>query len=388
MKKLLFVMHSMGYGGAEKSLVNLLNELPENTYEVDLLLFQRKGDLLNQLPSEVNVLDAPEAMQRLYGPIGKAGRYIWTKSAGTLCAKVVRRTRKEQRAYRWRNFYRQQIGKLQTHYDVAIAYSGVENLYFIGDCVDADRKLVWIHSDYVRGGYPAKDDYPYFRKMDGIVSISEECVDVLKKEFPEFSDRMHCIENITSSTAVRKQAEAYIPEELAEGMCNILSVGRLSPEKGFHRAVDAAAILKKAGLSFHWYILGEGKQRNALMNQIEKNGVSDCFALLGTRSNPYPYINACTLLVQTSDYEGKSVVLDEAKILAKPIVVTDYQTVRDQVIPEKEGIIADMTAESVAEAIERILSEQKLRENIVEHLMSNDYGNRHEIHKYRKVIDG
>ena len=141
-------------------------------------------------------------------------------------------------------------------------------------------------------------------------------------------------------------------------------------------------------MRFHWYILGEGKQRSALMNQIEKNGVSDCFTLLGTRSNPYPYIKACTILVQTSDYEGKSVVLDEAKILAKPIVVTNYPTVRDQIIPESEGIIAEMTAESVAAAIQRILFEHDLRKNIESYLSSNDYGNRHEIYKYRKVIDG
>lgn len=388
MKKVLFVIYSMRYGGAEKSLVNLLNELPENTYEVDLLLFQKKGDFLMQLPSWVRVLDTPDAMKHLHAPISKAGRYTWVKIAGTLCAKVARRTRKERRAYRWRHFYKRRIGKIQGHYDVAIAYSGMENLYLIGDCVDADRKLVWIHSDYVRGGYSRRDDYPYFQKMDEIVSISEQCVDVLRKEFPEFSDRIHCIENITSSTTVRKQADACMPVELSDRMCNILSVGRLSPEKAFHRAVDAAVILKKSGLRFHWYILGDGKLRSELMSQIEYCGVSDCFTLLGTRSNPYPYIKACTVLVQTSDYEGKSVVLDEAKILAKPIVVTDYPTVHDQIIADREGIIADMTAEGVAGAIQRMLSEHDLRQSIVRYLSGNEYGNLDEIHKYRKVIDG
>ena len=387
MKKLLFVIYSMGYGGAEKSLLNLMNELPENTYEVDLLLFQKRGDFLKQLPAWVRVLDAPEAMQRLHAPIRKAGKYICVKIIGTICAQITRRTRKERRAYRWGHFYKRLIGNIPGHYDVAIAYSGMENLYLIGDCVDADRKIVWIHSDYVRGGYSRKDDYPYLQKMDGIVSISEECVDVLRKEFPEFSARMYCIENITSSAMVRKQADAYIPVEMADDMCNILSIGRLSPEKAFHRAVDAAAILKKSGMRFRWYIIGEGNQRTALINQIEKNGVSDHVILLGTRNNPYPYIKACTILVQTSDYEGKSVVLDEAKILAKPIIVTDYQTVRDQILPEKEGIIVDMTAESIAEAIQRMLTDHTLRLNVVQYLESNEYGNSDEIQKYRKVID-
>ena len=388
MKKLLFVIYSMGYGGAEKSLLNLLNELPENTYEVDLLMFRNRGDFLMQLPGWVRVLDTPEAMGRLYSPLNKAGRYVWNKLIGTVCAKVARRTRKEQRAYRWRYFCKKQIGQIQGHYDVAIAYSGMENLYLIGDCVDADRKLVWIHSDYRRGGYSRKDDFSYFQKMDEIVSISDQCVAVLQEEFPEFVDRMHCIENITSSTVVRKQADAYIPEELAKGMWNILSVGRLSPEKGFHRAVEAAAILKKANLRFHWYVLGEGKLRKKLTNQIIKWNVGDCFTLLGTRNNPYPYIKACDLVVQTSDYEGKSVVLDESKILAKPIVVTDYVTVRDQILAEREGIIADMTAEGIAEAVQRMITDDELRQNIVEWLSEHEYGNQKEIYKYRKVIDG
>ena len=388
MKKLLFVIYSMGYGGAEKSLLNLLNELPEDTYEVDLLMFQNRGDFLMQLPIWVRVLETPKAMRCLHAPLKQAGRYAWIKLIGTVCAKTARRTRKEQRAYRWRNFYRKQIGQIPGHYDVAIAYSGMENLYLISDCVDADRKIVWIHSDYQRGGYSRKDDFSYFEKMDEIVSVSDQCVEVLKEEFPKFIDRMHCIENITSSTTVRKQADAYLPEELKEGMWNILSIGRLSPEKGFRRAVDAAAILKKAGMRFHWYILGEGKLREELTNQIVRRDVSDCFTLLGTRNNPYPYIKACDLVVQTSDYEGKSVVLDEAKILAKPIIVTDYATVRDQIQVDREGIIADMTAQSVAEAVQRMINDDELRQNIVKWLSEHEYGNQEEIHKYRRVIDG
>lgn len=387
MKKLLFVIYSMGYGGAEKSLANLMNELPENVYEVDLLLFQKKGDFLMQLPSWVRVLDTPEDMERLYAPLKKLGFRSFHKVLGTVCSRIARKSKKEQTAFRWKHFYSKKINKLDKHYDVAIAYSGSENLYFIRDKVDADKKLVWIHNDYRTAGYSKKDDLPYFEDMDGIISVSKECVDVLKEEFPQYQHRMHYIENITSSAVVRKQAELFVPEEYTEDKVNLLSIGRLHPQKGFDLAIEAAAILKKNGINFCWYILGDGPLREKLAQQIQKFRVEDHFVLLGTRNNPYPYIKHCAFVVQPSRYEGKSVVLDETKILQKPIVATNYPTVWDQILEDKEGIIADMTPEGIAEGIQRMLSDHNLRQSIVQYLSSNEYGNSDEIHKYRKVID-
>lgn len=387
MKKLLFVIFSLGLGGAERSLINLLNELPENKYKVDVLLFQKRGAFLDYVPEWINVLETPVPMEGIYAPVSKVSRYTMTKIVGTLCSRIVRKTPKEQRAYRWRHFYQKKIGMLPEHYDVAIAYGGAENLYCIHDCVNADKKIVWIHNDYKTGRYSKKDDYAYLENMDGIVSISDRCVDVLKAEFPEFENKMHCIENITSSTVVRKQAEAFMPAEFRTDRTNILSVGRLSPQKGFELAIEAAAILKKNGLQFFWYIMGEGPLRKELTMLIHKHNVEDCFCLLGTRSNPYPYIKECTLFAQTSRYEGKSVVVDEAKILAKPIVVTNYPTVEDQIKQEKEGLIADMTGEDIARTIMRMLEDNLLRERIIEYLRENEYGNCKEVEKYIEIIE-
>lgn len=385
MKKLLFVIFSLGLGGAERSLINLLNELPENQYAVDVLLFQRKGAFLDYVPKWINVLETPTPLDRLYAPVSKVGRYTFTKVIGTFCSKVFKKKRKEQLAYRWRYFYRGKIGMLSGHYDVAIAYGGTENLYYVHDCVNANKKIVWIHNDYRTGGYSKQDDYAYLERMDAIVSISKQCVDVLKKEFPEFINKIYCIENITSSTMVLKQAETVWPQEFRSDMINILSIGRLSPQKGFDLAVEAAAILKNSGVKFNWYIMGDGPLRKEITMLIHKKNVEDCFFLLGTRSNPYPYIKECDLFVQTSRYEGKSVVLDEAKILTKPIVVTNYPTVRDQIKHGREGLIADMHAEDIAQKIISMLTDIHLRESIKEYLNSNEYGNCDELEKYVQV---
>lgn len=387
MRKVLFVIYSMKYGGAEKSLVNLLQELPEDKYEVDVLLFQKKGDFLLNMPKWVNVLDTPDDIENLYAPLRKTGLKGCTKVIGTVCSRIARKTKKSQAAFRWRNFYGPRIKPIRKHYNVAIAYAGSENLYFIRDKVSADKKMVWIHNDYRTAGYSKVDDLPYFVDMDAIVSVSNECVAVLKEEFPQFADKCHYLENITSSYVTRKQAELYIPQEYTDEGHNILSIGRLHPQKGFDMAIEAASILKKNGVNFCWYIIGEGPLRENLEKLIAEYGVENEVLLLGTRNNPYPYIKNCEFLVQSSRYEGKSVVLDEAKILCTPIVATAYPTVCDQVIEGKEGIITPMTAQGIAEGIQTMLNDKALQMNIREYLQQHEYGNQNEVEKYMVLMD-
>ena len=164
----------------------------------------------------------------------------------------------------------------------------------------------------------------------------------------------------------------------------LLSIGRLTKLKGFNLAIEAAKLLKEKGIKFKWFILGDGELQSELEKQIEKLNVSDCVELLGVRNNPYPYIKNATIIVQTSMYEGKSMVLDEAKILNKPIVVTRYDTVSDQ-ISDDEGLIVDMNGDAIATGIEQMIQR---REHYIQFLSKNEYGNQKLINEYYKVFNG
>ena len=387
MKKILFVLYSMKYGGAERSLANLLQTLPEGKYQADLLLFQRKGDFLKQLPQWVNVLETPEDIERLYAPIRKTKLKAWPKLLGTALSRLARKSAKSRAAWRWKHVYSKMIKSLPAEYDVAVAYAGSENLYFIRDKVRARRKLVWIHNDYRTAAYSKADDTAYFDDMDAIVSVSEECTQVLRQEFPQHTEKIYCLENITSASAVRKQADLFYPEEYDKKQYNILSVGRLHPQKGFDMAIEAAAILKKRGCSFHWYLIGEGPLSAELEHKREELGVTDCFSFLGTRLNPYTYMKNSAMVVQSSLYEGKSVVLDEAKMLCAPIVATAYPTVRDQVKDGDEGLITSLSPEGIAEGIQRLMEDGALYNHIKEYLAAHEYGNEAECEKYMALLD-
>lgn len=386
MKKVLIVMSSLYNGGAERSLVNFLNELPEDKYQIDLLLFKRQGMFMKQLPEYVNILHTPKAVEKLYGTISKSGVYIFPKMIGTLIATLLTKNSREKRAFRWKYFYGQSIEKMQEHYDVAIAYISGEILYYVDEKVNADKKIVWIHNDYKTAQHPKKYDYPHLKNMDGIVSISDSCVEILKEEFPEFADKVWNLANITSSVVLKKRASEFYPKEYEKEQLNILSIGRLNEQKGFDMAIEAAKILQESNIDFKWFIIGNGELKEELEKQINALNLADYFILLGTRENPYPYIKNCSIFVQPSRYEGKSVVLDEAKILAVPIVATEYPTVGDQLQDKEEGMIVPLTAEGIAEGLKTMMRDKELRSRYSEYLAGREYGNQKEIEKYVQLM--
>ena len=388
MQKILFVMPTLRDGGAERSLVNLLTELPEDKYEIDLLLLKKQGIFLSQVPSYVNVLEQPPALKKLYGPVKKAGIYMPVKVFGNLLARIVKQGMGSQKAFMWEYFYKPVIDGLDKEYDVAVGYLGGESTYYIVDKVKAKRKIHWVHNDYRTSGMPKKYDLKLFPKVDAVVTISEECLAILKEEFPQFQDKFYCIENITSSAIIKSRANEFIPEEY-KGLENILlSVGRLSEQKGFDMAVSAASVLKKNGINFKWFIIGSGPLKDKLNDQIKKENAEDCVELLGSKSNPYPYIKNCDIFVQPSRYEGKSVVIDEAKILAKPIVATAYPTVKDQIQNDNEGIIIELNVAGIVNGISALCYDTVKKQQIVAYLEKQDYGNQNEVKKYINLIEG
>lgn len=386
LKRVLIVITSLYNGGAERSLVNFLNELDPNKYTIDLLLFKNKGMFLSQIPDFVNIIETPLDIQSFYGDSFKFSKNTAVKMIGTAACRVVSKWNNYRKGYRWVNFYKSNISDLEGCYDVAFAYTAGEMMYYIRDKVHADKKIVIVHGDYRSSHYSRKYDYEYFADMDKICSVSESCVDILKDEFPEFSEKIRLLPNINSSQLIRKRSEMFYPDEFENCQTRLLSIGRLSNEKGFDMAVEAASILKEKGYLFKWFLIGTGGLEDELKQKVTQCKVEDCFEFLGPRENPYPYVINSDIFVQTSRYEGKSVVLDEAKILAKPIVATAYPTVRDQ-INEHEGLVVEMSPEGIAEGISELIDNPIKSEGYYEYLKSHEYGNQNDIELYYDVID-
>lgn len=388
-KKLLFIMPQLGIGGAEKSLISLLEQIDYSAYDVDLLLFRKEGAFLADVPCQVNIIDTGSEYVCFDG---SASRYI--KS----CLKRLRISRILNRIFYskavksgdldgiWKSLKRIMTAP-QKHYDAAIAYLETTSTYYCADCVSAGKKIAYVHCDYRKHNFNPEFDRDFYSRFDSIVTISDECLASLAETFPESREKLTVIENITSEKTVRLLSEKAVDDFESDGAKKILTVGRLAPPKGHVMAVDAANILNRKGCNFKWYALGSGELEQQIRQQITKLGLEEKFILLGERANPYPYIANCDVYAQTSYSEGKSIAVDEAKIFAKPIVCTKFPTVYDQLTDGSTALLAEINAESIAEKIEALLNSEELCKTLSENLKKEKAGNEEEIDKFYALLE-
>ena len=133
-------------------------------------------------------------------------------------------------------------------------------------------------------------------------------------------------------------------------------------------------------------ILGKGEDYDKLQKKIQEYKLQENFILLGERKNPYPYIKNCDIFIQTSRFEGKSIVLDEAKILNKPIIATNYETVEDSIKHNETGIIVELNTHKIAQEIINLLADDDKIKRIEQNLQKKYNGNENELGKYLKIM--
>ena len=397
-KKLLFVGVSLGGGGAEKALVNLLNLIDRSRYDISLQLFGNDGINLEYLPDDVKLLPELRSKQWLMTDVKtftkralKAGRLglLAKKMGATLkprlkgCASARYKTLCTWKAIR------KDFPKDEEHYDIAIAYLQGTPIYYILDCVKADRKIGWMHIDYSKiDDVPRQELLEYYEKLDAFVSMSQKCVEELQDAFPSIREKICLLHNLNAVNLIESLSEKAGAEDMQRDVPAILSIGRLCHQKGYEYAIDAAALLAKEGIPFRWYVLGVGELEQPLKEQVARHGLQDRFIFLGLRSNPYPYIKNAAIIAQTSRYEGKSVALDEAKILKKPILVTNYNSVGDQIQHGKTGYIVQIDADDIARGLKELLSSPELCQQLVDGLDDARQEQLYWLEKHYEVFEG
>lgn len=393
MKNILVVIHSLGCGGAEKSLVSLLKFLPKDKWNIDLLIGDQHGIFIKEIPEYVNIINDNYAFENFSAPVSRRRKKFLSLN-NLICQfkwqfLSPRKLRPDVNSgeLRWKMWGRY-LPKLKGEYDLAVSYMNGYPNYYVIDKVNAKKKILWVHNEFEKMGYDYNFEKPFYEKADKIVTISQSCVDSILRVYPEFKDKTLVLENISSQTAINAMADEKIQDDYFtyDGL-KLLSVGRLNNQKGFDIAIKAAKILKDKGLSFLWCILGEGELRADLTKLIEENGLNDNIKLVGIKENPYPYIKDCDIFVQSSRFEGKSIVLDEAKILCKPIVVTNYVTVGNSVENSVNGLVVDIDENAIAEGILKLAQNSALRERFVNYLSENPAGNEDEILKYIALFE-
>ncbi|TXC92366.1 glycosyltransferase [Metabacillus litoralis] len=393
-KNILITVFDMEIGGIERSLINMLESFDYHKYNVDLFICEQKGDLLNQIPKKVNILPEISKYTVFRRPVKEC---IKEGHMTTSFVRLISRYLAERKARKWnleegsgyiqmqlvQKFSSYILPKFKKKYDVAISYAWPHNI--VERNVDADKKIGWIHTDYSKLDIDNNLDLSIWSKFDHIVSISEECTNSFLNKYPSLESKIILLENITAPSFIQKMAQDHI--SFPDQNFNVLSVGRLSYVKGFDMAIEALKILHNKGFTYiKWYVIGYGGYEKELTDLIVKYNLKSSFILLGKKTNPYPFINACDLYVQSSRYEGKAVTVTEAKILGKPIIITNYPTANGQLIDGVEGIICELSAEGLSESIEMLINNDTIKSNLIKNLQENDYSNIEELNKLYELI--
>lgn len=392
-KKLLFILPSLESGGAEKGLITLLSLLDYSRYEAELFLFRREGFFLNTVPDEVAVTDAGEDYRVFDGSLFKATRRFLFEGKLSLALTRWRYAfalrRKEglkKRKLLWDLLQRVLPAQEQT-YDVAVGYLEGNTTYYCAYCVNAHKKMAVLHSDYEKLAPNPAFDLRAYERMDTVITVSDACKEVLLKAIPALASKTTVIENIVRKDAIERMAKEPYTFDADADETVVLTIARLSAEKGVDLALETCEALLREGIRVKWFMIGDGPDKAVLPARIRERGLENAFVLLGRTHNPYKYLAHCDVYVQPSRYEGKSIALEEAKLLAKPIVATAFSTVRDQLEDGVTGLITDADPVALAACVRRLITDAQLRHRLTEHLAAVSSGNENEVEKFFALLD-
>lgn len=365
-KKLLIVSHALELGGAERSLIGLLDALNPEIWDIDLFLLRHEGELMASIPESVNLLPQIPAYTVLARPMKdtlKEGHLLLTAArvVGKLSANRYDKAHSYTDSgvaieYSHKYTYRL-MPAIQPNMEYDLAVSFLTPHYICAHNVRAKKKIAWIHTDYSRIQVDVKSETAMWDSFDYIASISDAVTGSFVKTFPAMKDKIVLIENILPAKLIQMQAKEFSvePEMPLKGI-RLLSVGRYCTAKNFDNVPDICARLMQSGLDVYWYIIGFGPDEQLIRKKIAEAGMEDRVILLGKKSNPYPYIKACDLYVQPSRYEGKCVTVREAQMLGKPVVITHYATSSSQLEDGVDGVIVPMSNDDCADSITFLLN--------------------------------
>ena len=399
MKRILFTINTLGLAGAEVAMLSLLKQLDPKEYEISLFVLTGQGELRGRVPDYVRILNrnysecsvlSAEGRMHLMKTVLKA---LVLKGKGVtlfpyLCKHAFRQLKEGKflpDKLLWR-VISDGAQRFDEEYDLAVAYLEGAATYYVADHVKAKKKATFLHVDYSEAGYTRSLDKECYLGFDKVFTVSDEVKESFLKVYPDCENKTQVFHNILNQDDIREKAT--LPGGFHDDYAGfrILTVGRLTQQKAYDISIEAMKLIKEAGVQVRWYVLGEGDQRAVLEAQIEQLGLQSDFVLLGAVENPYPYYTQTDLYVHATRFEGKSIAIQEAQTLGCPMVVSDCSGNREQVIHEKDGLLCDLTPESICTSVIELYENKEKRLLLGQEAAKKQLTNPEEINKLLTII--
>jgi glycosyltransferase involved in cell wall biosynthesis len=338
-KKVLFIMGGFSsLGGTERAFLNMTNSLEISDVQYELCILKRGGVLEPFLRKDLKIVS-------------------WEKA----------------RAH---------------SYDVAISYDHGVGPRFWAHRIKAKKKVQWIHTDLRGAQFNWTPTFSRaWNKIDTFVCVSDKSQESFQSLYPKLSKRCIVINNIIDNAQVRTLAKAPIQDMPKEdGLLTMVSVCRLAKPKALERTIRVHKRLDDEGIHFRWYIIGDGDLKSDLEKLIRECHLEGKCILLGSRLNPYPYMQKADLFALLSYVEGFPLALIEAKILSRPIIATNFSGAKDLIHSGRDGLIVDNNEEAIYQGLKRLILSRELRHHFSNTLKGFEYDNSPSLEKIEKLI--
>ena len=358
MKKIIIFGYTLEVGGAEKVLVDYINEL-NNKYEITLVLLQKKGEFLSNIPKNVKIIQ------------------LRNNNFGYFFFRYVPFIRKRK------------INKIinNENCDIGIGFLEGRSATWVADIKKNIRKLAWVHNDVNKFdiGISEKEIRNSYSKMDKIITVSEVAKNAFSEKYKFNKDDIEVLYNLIDEKDILKKSDEKVEKN---DVFTFVNVGKMRPQKRQDRLVEIANNLKQEGYKFKIQIIGNGPEEQKIRKLIDDYNVQDVVELLGLKLNPYPYIKQADCIVVSSDFEGYSIAIKEALLLKKVIISTNVSGVSEMFENGKYGISTKVSTEDLQKYMKMVLNGEINTKEIENNLQEFDCGNSQIIDKLIKIIEG
>lgn len=339
-KKILFLINTLRDGGAEKILVDIVNHLDPEKYDIEVRLIYKKGVYLDSLNSNI----------KLSFITGRPEKF-WAKQVSRLLPRLSSKI--------LHNLF------IRDRYDIEIAFLEGYATKIIAGAPKKIKKIAWVHCDvmkteWINGVY--KNDVGFsdcYRKIDEVVCVSESVKQSFIKRFGEVT-KLTVKYNPINDKRIRELSHENIFLHPKKGKITLISVGRMAYPKKFIRLLKAINNLIKENYKIELWLLGEGEERENLEKFVKENKIQDSVFFAGFQKNPYPFIKQADLYVCSSIYEGYSTAVTEALVLGTPVLTTDVSGMREILGDSIYGLITDNDDMEFEKGLKKILDYPEL----------------------------
>ncbi|ATX92615.1 glycosyl transferase [Citrobacter freundii] len=338
-KKIAFLINTLGHGGAEKVLVNLLNNIDHEKYDVSLICLFKHG------------------VNRDYLNRGIKIRYI--------IPFLIRGNRFIQKIFSPELLYKLTIGS--ERFDLVVSFLEGITTRIISGCHDSTKKIAWVHvemhsdSELLKSFRSTEEYTKAYKSMDAVVGVSKDVINSFSKTTG--LNLPYVVKYNVNETSVIKEKSILpinAPFKIDKAGLTFCSVGRLTEQKGYLRLIDVLYRLKKEGYSFHMHILGEGHQKTKIEKKISTYKLNEVITLWGYDPNPYKYVRRCDVFICSSLYEGLSTAVTESLIVGTPVITTKCSGTDELLSDGRFGMVVENNADALYLGLKRLLNNKNI----------------------------